>query len=149
MDSTTSSKTIQVPRGLFSHHSIPHVLVQGPQFCSEEFATFLKSNGVKHIRSAPFHPSINGLARSDVQALSKVFKRQRSSSAETGHVPIDISEHPPRRYQGVTGYAVSQPQATFSTRHPKASVASTVTHNQDSQKLRRQTVHCGRDGSCL
>ena len=93
MDSTTSSKTIQVLRGLFSRHGNPHVLVHdnGPQFCSEEFAPFLKSNGVKHIRSVPFHPSTNGL---DVQALSKVFKMQRSSSAETGRVPIDILEHP-------------------------------------------------------
>ncbi|XP_056132888.1 uncharacterized protein K02A2.6-like, partial [Lampris incognitus] len=64
MDSTTASKTITVLRGLFSRHGLPHILVSdnGPQFCSEEFATFLKANGVKHIRSAPYHPATNGLA---------------------------------------------------------------------------------------
>ena len=29
---------------------------------SDEFAMFLKQNGVKHIRCAPYHPSSNGLA---------------------------------------------------------------------------------------
>ena len=64
MDSTTSEKTIQVLRGLFSHYGVPEVLVSdnGPQFTSEEFASFLISNGVKHTRSAPFHPVTNSLA---------------------------------------------------------------------------------------
>ncbi|XP_056135399.1 uncharacterized protein K02A2.6-like, partial [Lampris incognitus] len=69
MDSTTASKTITVLRGLFSRHGLPHILVSdnGPQFCSEEFATFLKASGVKHIRSAPYHPATNGLAERFVQ----------------------------------------------------------------------------------
>lgn len=56
MDSTTANKTIQVLRGLFSHYGTPHVLVSdnGPQFWSEEFSTFLKFNGVKHIHTAPY-----------------------------------------------------------------------------------------------
>ena len=64
MDSTTSEKTIQVLRGLFSHYGVPEVVVSdnGPQFTSEEFASFLTSNGVKHVRSAPFHPATNGQA---------------------------------------------------------------------------------------
>ncbi len=59
MDSTTSTKTIQVLRTLFSRYGLPEVLVSdnGPQFTSEEFQTFLKANGVTHTRSAPFHPA--------------------------------------------------------------------------------------------
>ncbi|XP_016343694.1 uncharacterized protein LOC107689988 [Sinocyclocheilus anshuiensis] len=47
MDSTTSAKTIQVLRTLFSRYGLPEVLVSdnGPQFTSEEFQTFLKANG--------------------------------------------------------------------------------------------------------
>ncbi|XP_056144368.1 uncharacterized protein K02A2.6-like [Lampris incognitus] len=75
MDSTTASKTITVLRGLFSRHGLPHILVSdnGPQFCSEEFATFLKANGVKHIRSAPYHPATNGLAERFVQTFKHVW----------------------------------------------------------------------------
>ncbi|XP_051983106.1 uncharacterized protein K02A2.6-like [Xyrauchen texanus] len=71
MESTTSTKTIQVLRGLFSRYGLPEVLVSdnGPQFTSEEFQTFLKSNGVTHTRSAPFHPATNGLAERLVQTF--------------------------------------------------------------------------------
>ena len=74
----------------------------GPQFCSEEFAMFLKSNGVKHTRSVPFHPSTKGHAERFVQFLLTYWI-----------TPIC-------HYQGVSSCAVSQPQATLSTQHPKA-----------------------------
>ena len=32
----------------------------GPQFVSEEFAIFVKANGVQHIKSSPYHPATNG-----------------------------------------------------------------------------------------
>lgn len=83
MDSTTSSKTIQVLWGLFSRYGIPHVLVSdnGPQFCSEEFGTFLKSNGVKHIRSAPYHPASNGLAERFLQTFKHALKSSRGATS--------------------------------------------------------------------
>ncbi len=64
MDSTTSTKTIQVLRTLFSRYGLPEVLVSdsGPQSTSEEFQIFLKANGVKHAQSLPFHSATNGLA---------------------------------------------------------------------------------------
>ncbi|XP_061570024.1 uncharacterized protein K02A2.6-like [Cololabis saira] len=51
MTSTTTTKTIQVLRGLFSRYGLPEVLVSdnGPQFTSHEFDSFMKGNGVKHI----------------------------------------------------------------------------------------------------
>ncbi|XP_059413408.1 uncharacterized protein K02A2.6-like [Carassius carassius] len=76
MDSTTSSKTIQVLRGLFSRYGIPETLVSdnGPQLTSDEFGSFLKANGVKHVRSAPFHPATNGLAERFVQTFKRSLK---------------------------------------------------------------------------
>ncbi|XP_056138804.1 uncharacterized protein K02A2.6-like [Lampris incognitus] len=82
MDSTTASKTITVLRGLFSRHGLPHILISdnGPQFCSEEFATFLKANGVKHLRSAPYHPATNGLAERFVQTFKHALKSSRGAA---------------------------------------------------------------------
>ncbi len=64
MSSTTVSQTISVLQKMFATHGLPEQIVSdnGPQFVSSEFAEFMKQNGVKHVRSAPYHPSTNGLA---------------------------------------------------------------------------------------
>ena len=71
MDSTTSEKTVDVLRELFSRYGVPTQIVSdnGPQFVSQEFEHFLKMNGVQHIKSAPYHPSTNGLAERFVQTM--------------------------------------------------------------------------------
>ncbi len=76
MSSTTSGHTIQVLRELFSRTGVPEQLVSdnGPQFTSEEFRTFLKCNGIRHITSAQFHPSTNGLAERFVQSLKNALR---------------------------------------------------------------------------
>lgn len=83
MSSTTTTKTIQVLRGLFSRYGLPETLVSdnGPQFTSHEFDTFMKSNGVQHIRSAPFHPSTNGLAERFVQTFKQSLKRSTGTAS--------------------------------------------------------------------
>ncbi|RXN34352.1 putative protein K02A2.6-like protein [Labeo rohita] len=85
MDSTTTSKTIQVLRGLFSHYGVPNIIVSdnGPQFCAEQFSFFLKSNGVQHIRSAPYHPSSNGQAEHFVQTLKHAQKAPHATTKES------------------------------------------------------------------
>lgn len=72
MSSTTANHTTDISRQIFSAYGLPEQLVvsdNGPQFVSSEFATFMKANGIRHIRCAP-HPTSNGLAeRSLKQAL--------------------------------------------------------------------------------
>ena len=55
MSQTMSTKTITVLRHLFASYGLPEQVVSdnGPQFVSDEFARFLKANGVKHVRCAP------------------------------------------------------------------------------------------------
>ena len=76
MSSTTTVKTIAVLRHLFSAYGLPEQIVtdNGPQFISEEFRTFLRRNGVKHIRSAPYHPASNGGVERFVQTLKQSLR---------------------------------------------------------------------------
>ena len=60
MQSTTVSKTIAALRGIFSMYGFL-VSDNGPQFTAEDFAVFMKSNGIRHMRTAPYHQSTNGL----------------------------------------------------------------------------------------
>ena len=142
MDSTTASKTIQVLRGLFSHHGIPHILVSdnGPQFCSEEFSAFLKSNGVKHIRSAPYHPATNGLA----ERFVCTFKQALKSSKGTGKVQQRLDTFL-LAYRNIPHTTTTEtPAMLFIGRRLrsrldflKPSVAGTVHRSQDAQQQRR------------
>ena len=54
----------------------------GPQFVSAEFTQFLKSNGVKHIKSAPYHPSTNGIAERFVQSFKRAMLTNESLPLE-------------------------------------------------------------------
>ena len=77
VSSQTSQQTIRVLRNLFATHGPPEVVVSdnGPAFITEEFETFLKENGCKHIRCAPYHPASNELAERGVQTLKEAMKK--------------------------------------------------------------------------
>ena len=78
MSTTTAPKTIEVLQVVFSRNGLPEQLVSdnGPQFTSrsDDFAHFMKANGIKHIKSAPYHPSSNGLAERFVQTFKQAMK---------------------------------------------------------------------------
>ena len=87
MNSITSTQTITEIRRLFATHGLPTQLVSdnGPQFTSEEFATFCKKNGVKHIRCSPYHPVSNGLYERLVQTFKKAMKASRGDERSLSH----------------------------------------------------------------
>jgi len=76
MKTTMASATIRELRQLFSSYGLPEQLVSdsGPQFTSTEFEAFLKSNGIKHTCSAPYHPSSNRLAERFVQTFNRAMR---------------------------------------------------------------------------
>lgn len=78
MPTTTSIKTIEKLRHCFAAYGLPCTVVSdgGPQFTSHEFKEFLKSNGVHHTFSPPFHPPSNGLAERAVQTVKEAFLKQ-------------------------------------------------------------------------
>jgi len=80
--STTSSSTIEVLRDLFARFGIPEQIVtdNGVQFVSEEFQVFVRSNGIRHLTSAPYHPATNGLAERAVQTSKQALRAMSESS---------------------------------------------------------------------
>ena len=76
MTSTTTLHTVEALRSIFSRYGLPDQLVSdnGPQFTSGEFAQFLRQHGIKHILSAPYHPSSNGLAERFVQTFKRAMR---------------------------------------------------------------------------
>jgi transposase InsO family protein len=82
--SVTSSATIQNLRVSFSTHGLPDVLVSdnGPNLVSAEMEDFLRGNGIEHVRTAPYHPSSNGLAERAVKTLKHSLSKQGKGTLE-------------------------------------------------------------------
>ena len=76
MNSSTTTKTVDALRHVFAIHGLPEQLVSdnGAQFVSDEFSQFMKQNGIKHLRSAPYHPATNGLAERFIQTFKRAMK---------------------------------------------------------------------------
>ena len=84
MHKTTSSQTIKELKRYFAMFGLPEYLVSdnGPQFVSDEFENFLKTNGIKHLTSAPYHPATNGAAERTVQTVKLALKKFALSNSK-------------------------------------------------------------------
>ena len=76
MSTTTVPATLDVLREWFSVHGIPEQIVtdNGSQFTSDSFKVFTQRNGIRHVKSAPYHPASNGLAERFVQSFKQSLK---------------------------------------------------------------------------
>ena len=84
MSSITSARTIETLRSVFATHGLLRVIVtdNSSSFTSEEFKTFVCKNGIKHVTSAPYHPSTNGQAERAVQTLIRGLKCTPGNSVQ-------------------------------------------------------------------
>ncbi|UYV67073.1 hypothetical protein LAZ67_4003825 [Cordylochernes scorpioides] len=78
MNSTTTQNTIKVLREIFSRYGIPEQVVtdNGPQFVSNEMKFFFKSNGIQHLKSAPYYPATNVPQSSTKEASAVLFLKK-------------------------------------------------------------------------
>ena len=78
------AQTIDRLRTIFGRYGVPAQVVTDnrSQFTSTEFQLFLKTNGIKHITTAPFHPATNGQAERFVQSFERAIKCEKQSTSQ-------------------------------------------------------------------
>ncbi|XP_043242375.1 uncharacterized protein K02A2.6-like [Amphibalanus amphitrite] len=76
MRETSTESTVRVLREMFARFGLPVQVVSdnGPQLTATAFSQFLNSNGIRHIRTAPWHPSSNEAAERAVQTVKNGLK---------------------------------------------------------------------------
>ena len=79
VSAATSFKTIHQLRTTFALFGLPHTVMtdNGSCFTSEEFEVFLAKNGVRHVKTAPYHPSSNAQAERAVQVFKNGYKKMK------------------------------------------------------------------------
>ena len=55
-----------------------HFYHDSPQFTSSEFELCMRENGIKHIKSSPYHPASNGEAERFVQTFKHTLKAAKN-----------------------------------------------------------------------
>jgi len=85
MQCTSAVATVEKLRSIFANKGLPEILVSdnGPQFVATIFSEFMRQNGIKHLRSAPYHPATNGQAEAFVKMLKRALRRGGSASMQT------------------------------------------------------------------
>ena len=71
VSSPSSAVTERMLRRTFATHGNSHSIVSdnASSFTSKELSRFCALHGIKHVRCAPYHPSLNGLAERAVQTI--------------------------------------------------------------------------------
>ncbi|XP_036146047.1 uncharacterized protein K02A2.6-like [Monomorium pharaonis] len=74
---STASETILKLKEVFAVYGLPVELVSdnGPPFNSSEFSAFCQANGIKPVKSPPYHPQSNGSAERSIQTVKKGLER--------------------------------------------------------------------------
>ena len=85
VSAATTQATIEHLRAMLARFGLPKVMVtdNGTCFTSSEFAEFTRRNHIRHFKTAPYHPSSNGLAERAVQTLKKGMKKQITGTIQT------------------------------------------------------------------
>ena len=132
MSTTTTNVTIEVLRKIFAAHGLPKQLVSDnyPQFTSDDFAVFMKENGVQHIRTAPYHPVSNGLAERFVQSVKMALKASERDSRSLNQNCvnfINLSEYSSCNHSSLPSITVT-PAGTMHTSGPATTEQEITRH---------------------
>lgn len=125
----------------------------GPTFTGEIFKEFIEKNRIRHVYTAPYHPSSNGLAERAVGTLKDGLRKMSGHSLETKLSRFLFQYMTPHTVTGVP------PAEMLLGRRPKShldllrpDVGARVVRSQDEQKARRDqhaTQRLLHPGDCV
>ena len=129
---------------IFCNKQLANVWMNNQQFLSEEFSCFLKMNGAKCVRVAPYHAASNGLAERMVQSFKNHMKVCKGSKLSI-HQRIEnflqtnrSAKHPTTRRILASLFLGLEFQTRLSLVRPK--MGDTVMDSQAKQQA-TQDVH--------
>lgn len=95
VNTMSSGAVITVMRRIFASQGLPEVVVSdnGRAFSSEEFNSFLKKNGVKHIFSPPYHPATNGQIERAIQTFKNKIKKMENQNLPWSEMMSKVLYH--------------------------------------------------------
>ena len=109
LNTTTTEKTFEVLQNLFTSYRLPEQLVSdnGPQFTSHKFELYMKANGIKHIKTSPYHPTSNGEAERFVQTFKQPIQASKGDPGSLSvklarFLSIDLQINPKYHYRSYT-----------------------------------------------
>ena len=82
----TAEATTSALRHIFATHGLPEVIVSdnGSPFTAAEFENFCKMNGIRHLRTPPFHPASNGAAERAVALVKAGLSKLATDTITAG-----------------------------------------------------------------
>ena len=99
MESTTAEATIKYLGQIIATHRLPRQIISdnGPQFVATSFQKFCESEGIQHIRIAPYSPKSNGEAERLVQTFKNTIeKREPHTNADIQDTVIAMYRSTPK-----------------------------------------------------
>ena len=85
VNAASTQNTTDHLHSMFVRFGLPKVMVidNGSCFTSSDFTKFARRNQIRHLRTAPYHRSSNGLTERSVQTLKLGMKKQTKSTLQT------------------------------------------------------------------
>ncbi|XP_043476284.1 uncharacterized protein K02A2.6-like [Leptopilina heterotoma] len=139
MKNITAENTIRAFKEYFCTWGLPFKLVtdNGPTFTSFAFRDFVLKNGIRHIKTPPYHPASNGAAENAVRTFKSKFEllRLETDSQDALVKYLFYWRSTPHCSTGVSP-AELQCNRKFRNRFDllKIEVKETVIRSQESQK---------------
>ena len=123
MSSTTAEATINALPTVFATNGLPEELVtdNGAKFIAQEFKDFLRSNKIKYILSAPYHPASNDEAERAVKTFKQSMKAAKGDPGTQNQKIMSFLlsyRTTPNTHQMYTSRIGNESQTTHQIRSP-------------------------------
>ena len=95
MNNTSSKSTIKTLQHCFTTFWYLQVIIldNGSVFTSEKFTFFGKTNGMRHIKSAPYHPAANDCAERVVKTFKITMKKLKDIEAISDRLQMFLFQY--------------------------------------------------------